>query len=523
MAMAEAMAEASAARQAADGSSKRAKQPVHIQARELLAREGIEPFLDDLGGVWLTLDGWLRGLRSQSGLRSLTGWLAERGLDVLGQSRGSLVETLEGVAAKRPPKTIYFRSANDGPPDAPVVFVNLMDAEGRAVRIDGAGWQVVAVKDLPLPLAHRDGGLPMRVPVRATDGVTFVTRLERHIPLAQVLQADDPHDEGVRQRAVLLTFLIGQFVRTGAVPHLTVLGEQGGGKSTTARRLNALTDPDAAAVLSRLPSDEAGIFAMCGQLSNFILDNSSTIRAEQADVLCVLSTGAMTSARTLYTNYARSLARALCSVIFTSVVDTGLTRRPDLLDRMLPLNTRPLPAEHRKGEAELNAAWEADLPFLLAGLFDLVSVGLNHVNAVRVGQRLKLLPPPPRFVDVAQVAEGAAWQGLGWPAGVLTQALNGLRQDAARDQLNDDPIAYRLRELLRTTPGGTWAASFEEIERALRQITGPTWPPGLSVKAGLPRVTGPMRTHWGIETNEYRRKDARGREFRLLGENKGGA
>lgn len=59
-----------------------------------------------------------------------------------------------------------------------MIYFNLIDTEERAVRIDGAACKVVAVKDLLLPHAHRDGGLPLPVPVRATDGVSFMARLE---------------------------------------------------------------------------------------------------------------------------------------------------------------------------------------------------------------------------------------------------------------------------------------------------------------------------------------------------------
>jgi hypothetical protein len=194
----------------------------------------------------------------------------------------------------------------------------------------------------------------------------------------------------------------------------------------------------------------------------------------------------------------------------------GITRRPDLQDRMLVLATPSLPKEKRRSESELDAAWAADLPHLLADLFDLVAVGLRHMGDVRAAQRMGVFPPPPRFADVAQVAEAAAWRGLGWPAGLLTRALNNLRADAADNLLLDDPIAPRLRELLRKQPGGVWRGSNEELERALTATDGPSWDRNrVPLQGGVSRVLGPLRELWGIKREEIRRKHCRIYEWRL--------
>lgn len=185
---------------------------------------------------------------------------------------------------------------------------------------------------------------------------------------------------------------------------------------------------------------------------------------------------------------------------------------------MLTFAIPPLAKNQRKSESELDAAWAADLPNLLADMFDLLSIGLQRVGEIRQAQAMGLLPPPPRFADVAQVAEAAAWHGLGWPAGLLTRALNALRADAAEGQLADDPIACRLRTLVRGQPGGIWRGSYIDLERALYLVEGPAWDNRkIPLRTGLARVKGPMRNVWGIEGVAVgRTTHARIFEFRFL-------
>lgn len=125
------------------------------------------------------------------------GWLSKNGLNMTGANRNNLIETLEGRAAARPVRDVFFRVANGGTKDAPEIHVNLMDGEGNAVSIDASGWRIVKVEKLPLPLAHRESGLPLPLPVATKDGVSFLERLGRHIPFLPILRQGDPRDAGV--------------------------------------------------------------------------------------------------------------------------------------------------------------------------------------------------------------------------------------------------------------------------------------------------------------------------------------
>lgn len=100
-----------------------------------------------------------------------------------------------------------------------------------------------------------------------------------------------------------------------------------------------------------------------------------------------------------------------------------------------------------------------------------------------------------------------------------------MREDAADGQLNDDPIAYRLRALLRKQPGGVWVGSYDDLERTLVFEDGPVWDrTKIPLKGGLSRINGPLRDLWGVvQTDAGRTKHARKYEFRFVPDAAGNA
>lgn len=129
----------------------------------------------------------------------------------------------------------------------------------------------------------------------------------------------------------------------------------------------------------------------------------STLR--DPDLLSALATGAASQQRELYSNGGRVVFRLKLSLIFTTVL-TNVTKRPDLMDRALRLELPALDRSDRRTEAELSADWDADLPYLLADLFDHAAAALARVNAVRFMSESGLIAPPPRLADAALLADG---------------------------------------------------------------------------------------------------------------------
>lgn len=346
-------------------------------------------------------------------------------------------------------------------------------------------------------------------PVRANDGVLFFDRLGRHVPLAPIASTTDPSDAGVQQRAILTCFLAAQYYRPGTVPHLLFSGHQGAGKTTTAKFLKAMTDPDTADSMGRLPADETVLFTVAAQQQNIVLDNMSSLRGEHSDALCMLASGTAYQKRELYSDATRTVFKAKMSVLMTSIRDE-LIAREDLMNRTFMMSLPPLPPSKRMTEGEIKKAFSRDLPHLLAGFFDLLSEGFRLLPMVTTDHSNGQLPSLPRLADAGLLAE-AICQGGGWQRGLCIEALNAVLAYASSDQLETNPLAYRIRELLRLE-GGTWTGNVTELRSRLIMLDGPEWGPGNStnrLSASLSRAIAPLKDVWRIGVDRTRTSSAR--------------
>jgi hypothetical protein len=172
----------------------------------------------------------------------------------------------------------------------------LCNTEWQAVRITAEGWSVVESKDLPIKFRRTRGMLALPLP-------QYGSTLGEIRSFINV-RADD---------WVLVAAWLVAAMRPGRpFPVLTLNGEQGSAKSTTARILRALVDPNKAALRSvRRDERELMIAATNGWL--VALDNLSNIRSWLSDALCRLSTGGGFATRAAGTCFYCSYARHLFS------------------------------------------------------------------------------------------------------------------------------------------------------------------------------------------------------------------
>jgi hypothetical protein len=469
------------------------------RAVDALRAAGVELFQSPNGRTWAALAGRVYSLNSDAGLRALLGWLlVHADIAVTGTAKNELEELLEARAYVGPTRVVHYRQGQDTNPKKPTAFINLMDGQGGGVVVDGSGWRETPTAAMPVRFTDREGALPLPRPVRASDGVGFLDRLGRHIVLHPIQNPQSAGDAGIQQRAALLLFLLNQFYRAGTAAHLFLNGPQGAGKTGTGKRLKGLTDPDTVMAMLNLPSDEATVFAIAQQQTLLVLDNVSSMKGDAADLFCGLATGAAQQRRALYTNADRHISDAKASVVFTSIRE-DLIQRPDLMDRTVAVNLLAMDRKNRRTEAELDAAWEQDLPQLFAGLLDALSGALARLDAVRASTKPGDLP---RLTDAALLAEAGA-QGLGWPAGVCLAAINASQHSVNDRQLEENPYAFRVRALLEAE-GDDWTGTAGELQSKLRFMDGPEWGranQSLQSFMGMrDRMAGPLRETWGIHT-----------------------
>ncbi|MGI8688665.1 MAG: hypothetical protein ACR2M3_08805 [Thermomicrobiales bacterium] len=117
------------------------------------------------------------------------------------------------------------------------IYLDLCDAAWRVVAIDADGWRIVT--DAPVRFRRTKGMLALPTPIAGG----MLKTLRRFFSL--------PDADWV----LIVAWLIAAFRPTGPYPILGFRGEQGSAKSTRARMLRSLVDPNAAA-LRTMPRDE---------------------------------------------------------------------------------------------------------------------------------------------------------------------------------------------------------------------------------------------------------------------------
>jgi hypothetical protein len=357
-------------------------------------------------------------------------------------------------------------------------FLDLGDSSGRAVAIRDQGWSIV---DRPgVHFRRPEGLLPMPTPARNGS----IELLRSYVNLS------DPDFR------LLIGWLTAALRPVGPYPVLVLNGEQASGKSTLARIVRALIDPQACPVLA-LPSSTHDLMATA--LSGWLLvyENISTIPGWLSDGVCQLAFGGGFASRTLFTNDERSVIYAQRPVVLVGIDD--FVARADLRDRSVFLNLPAIHRTRRRTERSFWPAFRADYPRILGGVLDAIVGGLRELPSVD----LKELP---RMADFAEWGEATA-RGLGWGPGSFVSTYDDNRKVATEALLEDEPVATVVLALAKQ--GINWSGKPLELYNTIVKIAGhglgSRWPKTISTFGNeLRRLAPQLRLH-GLSINFERR------------------
>jgi hypothetical protein len=297
--------------------------------------------------------------------------------------------------------------------------------------------------------------------------------------------------------ALCVSWAVAALRHQGPYPILCLHGEQGAAKTTVARMLRALIDPNAAPVRAepRDPRDLA-ISATNGWI--IAMDNLSSIRPWLSDALCRLSTGGGWVTRALYTDSDEIIFDAQRPILITGISEVAT--RGDLLDRSILLTLPAISEEARAPESELWARFNEASPRLLGALLDGVVSALRHERDVSLDQT-------PRMADFARWSV-AAENAYPWPAGTFLLAYRHNRRDSHEISLEASPVASEVRRLL--TSVNHWKGTAQELLETLKERAPGepshlrAWPKSpRSLSATLRRLAPNLRAV-GIEVEFYR-------------------
>ena len=321
------------------------------------------------------------------------------------------------------------------------IYLDLGDSAWRAVEIMSPGWSIVSHP--PVRFRRSNGMLALPVPVPGG----HISSLRRFVNVK---------DEDF---VLLVMWLIAALRPSGPYPVLTLFGEQGNAKSTTARVLRALVDP-AKALIRALPQNERDLMisASCSHVVAF--DNISNLAPWLSDALCRLATGGGMATRRLFTDEEETIFEAQRPALLNGIEDVA--RNGDLLDRMVVLSLPAISDKKRRDEALFWSEFEADRPQILGALLNAVSAALKNLPTVKLEEK-------PRMADFAIWAT-AAENTAGFKEGEFIRAYDRNRKEGSDVALESSPIANGVYEFMQHKK--LWKGTNGELLASLRIQVG---------------------------------------------------
>jgi hypothetical protein len=339
------------------------------------------------------------------------------------------------------------------------------------VEVSAVGWRVVPTCDVRF--LRPKGFLPLPIPVPASRSLFEL--------LMSFLNVRDERD-----LKLITGWLVAALRGRPSFTILNINGEQGSAKSTACRNLRSIIDPNKADA-EFAPKDQRDL--MISAYNRFIVsyDNFSRIEPWLSDALCSLTTGMGFRIRTLHTDRDETIIQACRPLLVNGIND--VVTRPDLQERTITVTLQPIRDGARRTAKQVNAAFDAALPGVLAGLLDAVAGALKNEPFTHI----TALPRMADFVETVTAAE----ESLGWAPGSFLTTYNESRKDAVEQMLDSDAVVKGIRML--TLP---WAGTPDQLRMELAVLVnsgGDEFPKTAAAMGTTMRTIAPLLRQVGID------------------------
>jgi len=321
------------------------------------------------------------------------------------------------------------------------IYLDLTNSSWEVVRIAPSGWEI-----MPEPPVHfRRAKAMAALPHPAAGG--HLDQLRAFVNVAR---------EG--DWILFQAWMLGALRPHGPYPILALHGEQGSAKSTTARIIRSLIDPNTSPLRTE-PRDGRDVMIGARNAWCLAFDNLSSLPTWLSDMLCRLSTGGGLATRELYSDAEEVLFEAQRPVILTGIEE--IANQSDLLDRILILELPSIDDGHRRTEAEFGKAFEAVRPLILGALLDGVSGALRILPDV-------MLPKLPRMADFA------VWASAGittiWGTSDQFLSAYAANRDRSHEVALDGSLLAPVVDTLATANKGFWEGTATDLLQALTSL-----------------------------------------------------
>lgn len=382
------------------------------------------------------------------------------------------------------------------------IYLDLADAGWRCVEITKAGWRILK-GEAGVKFRRTPGmaALPLPVPGGSCKEIL------------RFLNVRPEHE------ILFLSWLTFCFRPQGPYPILSMSGPQGAGKSTSAKTLRGLMDPNIARLVGA-PRDKRSLIMAASNSRLLCFDNMSQITAEMSDLFCTIAVGGAHTERKYYLNDGTMVTFVFQNPICVNGI-SELPERPDLLDRCLVVSLQGIADQDRRTEEAFWREFNAVSPRLLGSVLDAVVEGMERLDSV-------VLPEVPRMADFCRWGV-AVESKLGYPPGSFLAAYRRNLADANAAALENSPVAWSLYHFLRSIPESYFKGTAQQLLRDLNEYlalhdgrgTGkplplqhPKWPKSASALSGEIARVQPNLGKLGIEVSRGRTKVRRWVELR---------
>lgn len=326
------------------------------------------------------------------------------------------LRTLRGQVRNEVPKPIHLRVAehNSG------IVLDLGTTDGKCVLIENGKWKISERS----PILFRRNKLGMAFALPKESG-----KLD---DLRKLLNVDE---SGFR---LIIGWLISTLKAENPQVILTLTGSQGTAKSTAARFLGRLIDPNEAG-LSSQPDSKSDLAVTARAVYVYGLDNISRMPSWLQDGLCMIATGAAMPTRTKYTDDDLTVFKIKRPVILTSINPGAL--QGDIADRMLQVELSPVPEEKRRLESEVLSAFEQALPAISGALFGLAAKVFEKLPQVKLDKHLRMAD----FTNILAALDMVT----GW---TTVDDFRTANESISREVIDGDSFASAVRDMLDKNP-----------------------------------------------------------------------
>lgn len=366
-----------------------------------------------------------------------------------------------------------------------VIWYDLGGDSREVVKWEGGVWGIYR-QNPETPRFYRPNGMLEQVRP-GEDGARLVEVLGRHVRTRD----DDIY--------LLAAWLVGAFKVGGPYPILIINGEQGSSKSTTTRLLRKLVDPHARD-MREPPTNPRDLVAAVKNSYVLAVDNVSSIPGTLSDSLCRISTGTgALGGRALYTDTDEAAFTACRPIVLNGI--PAFAEREDLVSRSINVELPSIPAAERLDDDTFWERFDADMPELLAALFQCVANAQRGFAAVRLNEA-------PRMANFARWA----YAGLGQQDGDrFLSAYSRNKMEAAAHSIEHNEVAQALVALMRDKEVwfGSWSRLLADLQPLA--VVSKFWPSNsLQLRNRVVRLSEDLRK-CGLEWRNNGREGGSGR------------